>query len=264
MPAEHAGGSKRPGFTLLELVVAIGILSLLITLSVPGLSAARVKSVQTACLANTGSSLARLMVYSAEYRDFLPFPGERREIKPVDRLGGLKVGVGGVFGFHELYATWWVLTLPEEEYGTVPNAGYRCPRHRPPGDPRIEYPNIAADWPSTYGMTFAAWLDGTRMTADAPMEAMRVRANTLSDVAFPSRKVYLVPDKDYCISVRGDSFARDVGPTSTEWYSTSTGLFDGSAMRFVRAMGERGCEQGMPFRRTVMGLKGIDLSGAIP
>lgn len=66
----NAGG--RAGFTLVELLVVIGIIALLMGILLPALSRAREKSRQTACLANLRSIGQGLYVYANNCRDRLP------------------------------------------------------------------------------------------------------------------------------------------------------------------------------------------------
>lgn len=63
---------RRPAFTLVELLVAIGIIAVLIGILLPVLSRARESANRTACLANIRSLDQALSLYANEYRDRVP------------------------------------------------------------------------------------------------------------------------------------------------------------------------------------------------
>jgi prepilin-type N-terminal cleavage/methylation domain-containing protein/prepilin-type processing-associated H-X9-DG protein len=64
--------SNRRGFTLVELLVVIGIIAVLIGILLPVLSRAREQSNRTACLANLRSLSQAMILYSNSAKDRLP------------------------------------------------------------------------------------------------------------------------------------------------------------------------------------------------
>lgn len=258
----RVGPCGRRGWTLIEVLVVVAVLVVLMGLTLPVLRASRSASRQAACLSSIRASAARLTVYAAEHRDVLPFAGETVREWGDERTRWASLPLGGLLGFHRLYTRYWVMALPAEEYGVVPNRGYRCPDHPAPDDPGLRWNSFHEAWPATYDLTWASWLDATRMTPGSLFEAMRVRANLISDVAFPTRKAFLFTGMDYCATGPGIEEYFDAG--STYLFRSSTAMFDGSAFRYRIIDGERGRGGAVPFFETVHGLKGIDIAGDLP
>lgn len=64
--------STRAGFTLVELLVVIGIIGVLIAILVPALSVARDASYRTKCLSNLRELGAGFQMYATQYKDRIP------------------------------------------------------------------------------------------------------------------------------------------------------------------------------------------------
>src|SRR4051794_29400031 len=71
MTAWHRGG-KRQGFTLVELLVVIGIIAVLIGVLLPALSAARRQANTVKCLANLRSLGQSFLLYANDHKDAFP------------------------------------------------------------------------------------------------------------------------------------------------------------------------------------------------
>jgi type II secretory pathway pseudopilin PulG len=79
----------RVGFTLVELLVVVGIIALLIAMLLPSLSRAREQSNRVRCLSNLRSLGQAMYLYANAYRDRLPngnFPGAAEPDKGVQVL----------------------------------------------------------------------------------------------------------------------------------------------------------------------------------
>src|SRR5262245_22658507 len=65
----------RRGFTLVELLVVIGVIAVLISLLLPTLAIARKRAQETVCKSNLHQWGAAFITYAGDNRDFLPIDG---------------------------------------------------------------------------------------------------------------------------------------------------------------------------------------------
>src|SRR3954464_12741174 len=78
-PPGHCSGHRscfdqlrHRAFTLVELLVVIGIIALLISILLPSLSKARESAKRTQCLSNLRTINQMLVMYSLNYKDLVP------------------------------------------------------------------------------------------------------------------------------------------------------------------------------------------------
>ena len=161
MSRTPSASSCRPsdrGFTLVELLVVIGIIAVLIALLMPALSRVRQHAISTQCLSNLRQIGSIAHMYAAENKGFFP----PAQIDVIDAItGGNPIAHGPMMGTwpsHELKQTLFKmsngstqifycpsLTLYDGETATVTTVGSAPPLTLPLHDPRRfeEYPTFA-------------------------------------------------------------------------------------------------------------------------
>jgi prepilin-type N-terminal cleavage/methylation domain-containing protein/prepilin-type processing-associated H-X9-DG protein len=155
------------GFTLVELLVVIGIIALLIAILLPTLASARKAANRTACLANLREIGTSLSVYVAENKSIMPLIVERHWADPSQT--GLAGGGRG--------RTWAGII---KDYAKIPVNRFRCP-----SDTRdytvtdasfyVDLPGESADRPFSYGALFVGYgLPNRRVPWSTPSNTTRI------------------------------------------------------------------------------------------
>jgi prepilin-type processing-associated H-X9-DG protein/prepilin-type N-terminal cleavage/methylation domain-containing protein len=106
--------SKRMGFTLVELLVVIGIIAVLIAILMPALAAARESAQSVRCLSNQRQLGLGLVMFTQDHKGYLPKPWFN---------DGPKEGQGGWHYQYPMYG-WTYLLM---KYVTGVKAVFRCP-----------------------------------------------------------------------------------------------------------------------------------------
>lgn len=168
----------RPGFTIIECLVAVGILGVLFALSVVGLRGIRDSARHTASLSNVRQCAAAFSLYSADNADFFPFFTDG-----CGRNGELIIGGYMIIGvrYFDAHKTWHVVLADAYLNGKLFADVFQTPRARGP--------RAVEDADYLYGCAFIArpgfWNPRTRTgpTQFGP--------TTMASVTFPASKTLL-------------------------------------------------------------------------
>ncbi|HYE18801.1 MAG TPA: prepilin-type N-terminal cleavage/methylation domain-containing protein [Tepidisphaeraceae bacterium] len=131
--SSHRPPAGRKAFTLVELLVVIGIIALLISILLPALSKAREQAQQAACLSNLRQLGASMQLYANDFKDQIPIGYHGAQ----PWTGYFVVNQSGVTTLMGLmYAS---------KHMETPQA-YFCPSQP---DPRFQYATPENPWPPT-------------------------------------------------------------------------------------------------------------------
>lgn len=245
--------ARRSGFSLMEVLVVLTILTLLGSLVMPSVMATRASMRKTACGINIRSTGQLLAMYSASRGDALPFGPRLRQSFLLDSDNAAQnLAWGGSTG---LRAGTWAFLFPEEWRGDRWNRAYQCP-----DQPAATFSGGGL-WDlrvtPAYSLTEAVWLDERSLSARADVNKLSLRAHHAADVLFPSKKAYVLEFPTFCGVLRDEVPDLEIGQTHRS--PAAMCFFDGSVRRYAVMDGEPGAAGTLPFLWTVDGVRGRDV-----
>lgn len=172
--------SRGRAFTLIELCVSIGIISLLISLSVPMLRAVRQEAKKTVCINNIRALGQFHALYAADFKDSFATWLEDPRVYAADRARWLRYAVQSMevmcrqpwYDYTGLWQCSKTLHCPSAQYGWTPETN---------------------DDGSSYQMSVALYTAASYLDPRIPSEALGGvfggKTQTLTSLAFPSSKV---------------------------------------------------------------------------
>jgi prepilin-type N-terminal cleavage/methylation domain-containing protein len=198
MPTPKTGRTERPGFSVVELLVVLGVVSLLIAITLPAFSASRQSGDRIACFAQLRDAGIGLATYANDFNDTWPSPMEHdpgtgvwgarfrgrlypqsHQPSPQDYLvveGMWHVPLlGRIYEDSDFIEP---LVCPADTVSTPPTTG---------GPPLREIlPPVSSS------MSLAVYLDPTVLHGDGPLDGvMKMRTTSVHDMRHPSRKATL-------------------------------------------------------------------------
>ncbi len=191
----------RHGFTLVELLLTIGIISILIGLFLPALAGVRSSARGTACMVEMRQLSTRISIYADEYKGYVPF------IYEYDKLNGSYITPGGIpvpEGYFETAADYWVYPMIGEFGYSYLNDALLCPndtvseRFALWASEELDRPINQIIFMLDRTISRAFYFTPAALHEDTVPNARTMnRVAKLSDVTFPSSKAFLVEQSPF-------------------------------------------------------------------
>lgn len=194
------------GFTLVELLVSVGIIALLIGIAIPALSGARQRARDAAILSNLKQTGIAMENYTQRYDGWLPYAieGTPFPTAPPHAHGG-----GAITGSHWQLSSYWSSLFfeiaPWEEWFRLwafpdPRRSHERPWEGTSGNRGPFFNGVSSlDYARSLFARPELWQPGPPI---ADRESV-LRAVRMTEVRYPSAKVSLF-DRELCVRVRCD------------------------------------------------------------
>jgi prepilin-type N-terminal cleavage/methylation domain-containing protein len=218
----------RRGLTLLELIVAVGVVALLLAISLPVLGAVRLTARETECLSQIRQTGLLMNSYATDHRGRLPQVGEPRLTRSFSNEG------------------YWMNYFDQQMFWPIALRGYAAA----PNDPReltcpyTEIPVIereeefdsqfpeGAVLPVVYWYSSALFTRAALWRETAPVvDASQLLPVNISEVAHPSAKAafYELAGRHRLVEPPLAPFGEDFDEHIRPYYRVPVALVDGSA-----------------------------------
>lgn len=193
--------ARKPGFTLMELLVVMAIIALLASLLLPALSGAKQRALRTGCVSNLRQVYLAMAMYAQDHDDSMPakYEVKKTTLKPEDVAKGKELQTL-TNGIHILLAPY------VGGNGHPPSKVFRCPADA--GD-AVEATPVFERRGASYQVE---GVDLGRKPED--LHRNRFSARTTMDMAFDLFKPW---DSDYPKKVQEKISKGELGPV--KWHA---------------------------------------------
>lgn len=217
----RAAETATPGFTIIELMVSILVISILVGITIPVLSSSRRTMLRAGCVSNCGQLAVFLQSYATDYRDSFP------SWFPEPTTPGLSVPFSYQSFYLMAYRKW-------SDYTGIP---FRDGIMHCPGNPHGKWTGGIESGIIEYTFSSCLWLTPAYLNPELPPSVWSTmisgRVQRLSSVQFPSSKVgvfefYVMHGKVADLTLKHADFGPFIFATSAEHGSAA--FLDGHAL----------------------------------
>lgn len=188
----HSAASPAPAFTLVEILCAVAVITLLLAITLPLLARSKAVSIAVACQANLRSCTQSVLLYAQDFRSAFPYLASRPHAQQAFENGGIWLP------YYSQSAHWPLAMRGYQGVGESQlHPAQLCPGSPVARDIRSgghgafvsQYPPETV-LPSAYCMTYGAFSDPSlwRPGAD-PYSPSGFRAVRTDEVLFPGVKI---------------------------------------------------------------------------
>ena len=160
---------RRRGFTLVELLVVVGIIALLMSILLPALNKARENARQVKCANNMRQIWMACLMYANENKDMLPIPPRVENTGSIVQYPGMAIvmdpngNIGGIYDYTQ-GTLWPYISKSVQARMDVFNCPTDLDAFRPVS--RSATINYTASYERNFTYSWNAQLRGSELTAD--------------------------------------------------------------------------------------------------
>jgi prepilin-type N-terminal cleavage/methylation domain-containing protein/prepilin-type processing-associated H-X9-DG protein len=210
----QSSAARAKAFTLVELLVVIGIIAVLVGILLPVLARARDQANRTVCMSNIRQIAMAFMMYARDNRDWCPYSArhEGGTDQPADWIHWRR-GINNQ-GINSSAVARYLGNRNERL-----KALFRCPSDRPTNRPAVD-PYTGSGNPYQYSYTMNSYFD-PRPGYQVPWGTYRGKPTKLGGAKRAAEKILLAEENEKTINngywIAGRTSNENAAPTPANW-----------------------------------------------